>query len=104
MAELYELWETAESWDDLPDVPPFEEFELCDDVIDVGYDCFFADAYVWGPYALVYDEEKFGRDTWGWSAQISYRDGNRCCCDMVCHKEHRARDAYEGLLDYLEGR
>lgn len=102
MNDLYDVWEPAESWDDLPELPDLSEFEDCDEEIDVGYDCFLGRAFVYGPYALIYDEERFRRDLWGWSAQICYLDGRRVCYQMAAHKCGSAEEAYRALEDYLE--
>lgn len=100
MRELYEIWETADGLGSLPEIPPFEDFEPCYQDIDVGYDCFIDDAYVFGPYALMHDREQYGRDLWGWSAQVSYFDGSRYAYAMPAHKLNSAQEAYRALCDW----
>lgn len=101
MAEYFEVWKTADSLYDLPPVPDFDDFAVCNRFVDVGYDIYMTTAYVYGPYALLYDSEEHGNDLWGWSAQISYMDGNRSTYAMACHKCDSALEAYEGLVDYI---
>ena len=102
MEELYDIWETADSLDNLPEIPDFEEFIECDETIDVGYDVFWGHAYVYGPYAIIYDEEQFRRNLWGWSAQISYKDDNCVKSIMPAHKCNSAEEAYQELCEWLD--
>ena len=100
MNDIYEVWETADSLDALPDIPPFADFQPCYQDIDVGYDAFFDDAFVWGPYAIIHDEEKYGRDLWGWSAQVSCIENGRYTYKMPAHKLNTAEEAYWALCDW----
>lgn len=107
MEDLYTLLEPANSFEELFPYPEsLDEFEQAYEEIDVGYDCFIADAYVCGPFYIVYDEERFRRDTWGWSAHADYcdnssgrsvyrtLDGNYKCSS--------AQEALDSLCDRLE--
>ena len=104
MAELYELIEPAESWEDVLEqgCPDFDEFVEADETIDVGYDCFWAPAYVCGAFYLQYDEEKFRRDCWGWSGHIDYMDGNCYRTFNGPYKCSSAEEALKGLAEDLE--
>ena len=104
MAELYELIEPAEFlvYALEQGCPDFGEFEKTEETIDIGYDCFWAPAYVCGAFYLRYDEEEFGRDCWGWSGHIDYMDGNRYCTFDGPYKCFTEEEALEGLAEYME--
>lgn len=102
MKELYDVWDIAYSIEDLPPVPTLDNFEPCYQTIDVGYDCFMSECFAYGPYALIYDEEQFRRDTWGWSAQIAYKSDNHTKYLTAAHKCHTVEEAYQQLIYYID--